>query len=335
VENNVTEEKVEISSAPEPINSVPPSQPEHSAQHQSAGLLILQWLTYAFWGWFVFALSILLTTVISHMVTKSDTTSFTPYGISAVLVLLPIAAVCDFFYSKHEPVKKTGGALVVMMIHGVLFALITVGSLIGFVFSVVQLFVSQSDSADISKVAIISSALVTIIYALTFVRTLSPAPLASVKKLFIPIMSVVALVVIALSITGPISYERATKNDRLISNNISTLSYAIENYASDNDSLPSTLGDVTVDGEAKKLVSEGLVEYKPNTRNDDSASTSRTRTSKTYYYQLCVTYKQSSGTSRSRSYADSSGYATSISAYSHPAGDVCYKLKTTSYNYSN
>lgn len=302
--------------------------------HPTAGQLILQWLTYAFWGWFVFALSILLTTVISHIVTKADTASFTPYGISAVVVLLPIAAICDFFYSKHEPTKKTGGALVVMMIHAVLFALITVGSLIGFVFSVVQYFVSQTDTADVSKVAIISTAIVTVIYALTFVRTLSPVRLAPAKKVFIPLMSVVALVVIVLSITGPISYERSTKNDRVISNNLSTLNYAIQDYARDNNELPATLSDVSVSGDAKKLVTDGLVEYKANTRTDDSSASSRYRTSKSYYYQLCVTYKKASGSTSARRYSNSSDYDTYLSAYTHPAGDVCYKLKTTSYGTS-
>ena len=207
-------------------------------------------------------------------------------------------------------------------------------SLIGLVFSIVQTFVSQADTADASKVAIISTAVVTIIYAATFLRTLAPPQLPLVKKVFLPFMVAVALIVIVLGVVGPISYERSTKSDRLISNNLSTLNYAIQDYARDNNALPSNLNDVSVDGEAKKLVTDSLVEYKPNTQESEDSSTSSrysTRSSQTFYYQLCVTYKQASGSSRS--YSRTSSYSTYVSAYSHPAGDVCYKLKTTDYNY--
>ncbi|MGH7250207.1 MAG: hypothetical protein ACREGC_04480, partial [Minisyncoccia bacterium] len=118
----------------------PPGTTNTSPVHNlnTPNVIVMQWLTYAFWGWTALSLSILTGIVLANFINKADMGSFTPYAIAAVLVLLPISFVCDYFYSKHEPGKNTGSAMVVMVIHAVLFALFGVGALIGIVFSLVQ-----------------------------------------------------------------------------------------------------------------------------------------------------------------------------------------------------
>ena len=60
---------------------------------------------------------------ISELLKDADVGSFDPYAVAAVLVLLPVSFITDFFYSKREPGKKTGAATIVMVIHAVLYAL--------------------------------------------------------------------------------------------------------------------------------------------------------------------------------------------------------------------
>lgn len=90
--------------------------------------LVLAWLTYAFWGWTVLALSILTGSIITSFMNESSVNGFTPYGIAALLVLLPIAFLCDTFYIKKEAKTKKGAELAISAIHAVIFALFGVGS---------------------------------------------------------------------------------------------------------------------------------------------------------------------------------------------------------------
>ncbi len=306
----------------------PPVVEVPAVKHEAtAGQLILGWLTYALWGWTVLALSILLTTVIANLVSGADTSSFTPYGIAAVIVLLPIAAVCDYFYSKHEQNKKTGGSLIIMVIHAVIFAIFCIGSLIGMVFSIVQLFTSASNTSA-TMTALYSTSITAILYGAAFVRTLNPTKPRFIKKAFMVFMIIVTMVVVVLAIIGPVSYERSTRDDRLISENISYLQQAIDTYASDNGNLPAQLSDLQTTGDATKLIKNGLVRYTAHTQAATSRSLSYSSgTTKTFYYEFCVDYKKRSGTS----YDSNADYTSYISAYSHPAGEVCYKLKTSAY----
>lgn len=311
------------------------TQPESSAKN-TAGQLILQWLTYAFWGWLAFTLSVLFTTTTAHFIENGSVSGFAPYGISAVLVLLPLAAVCDFFYTKQEVSKKTGGSSVIMVLHAVLFALISVGSLIGGVFAIVQMLVGATDNNEASTIAIISTLFTAVLFGLLFVRVLQPTKVSLIlKKFFALAMVAVTTIVIVLAVTGPVAFNRATKNDRLISNNLPQIGSAINQHVRDTDELPENLDEINVSGDAEKLLEENLVEYKPSTRAaTTTAPTYRyDQGIKVYYYQLCVNYKEASRISSARDYNPPSdrGYSSYVSAYSHPAGEVCYKVKTDDY----
>ncbi len=309
-------------------------QPTHKADPTT---IVLQWLTYAFWGWTILGLSVLTTSVIFSLTKNSDSNNFTSYGIAAVLVLLPISFICDTIYSKREPVKKVGAEMVVMVIHTVIFALFGIGSLIWAAISIVTLITSSSDSTT-SAVSLASSLIVTVFYAVTFLRTLNPSKLTWVQRYYKWLMLVTVGVIALLGLIGPVAKERSTKDDRLIQENIPSVSTAINSYAQRNKTLPTDLSSISLNGDAKKLIDKNLVTYKSEgsvTSTSRSYSSSTYSTSNTSFkYQLCVTYKKS--TEDNNSYSsynslDKDGYSTYISAYSHPAGNVCYKIKDTTY----
>jgi hypothetical protein len=318
---------------PAPVH--PPSNP---------GLIVLQWLTYAFWGWTVLAVSVLTATVIATFINDIEDVGFTPYAIAAVLVLLPISIVTDHLYSRKEPAKKTGGASVVLIIHAVLFALFGIGSLIAAVISVVIMFTSSSGSKA-PEVALISSIIIFILYCEVFLRTMAPARLPWIRRFFTIFMIAVVGIICILGFLGPVSKARVTRTDKLIEDNLGQVSDEVNHYATQNKRLPSDLNSLDLNGDAKKLVTDNLLVYKPNTRPagpDDidpygnyAPLASGTKYT-TYYYQICVEFKKAKkdpyGSSRYDSEGlDSSGYTTYTNAYYHDEGQTCYKLKTTGY----
>lgn len=338
---------------PQPQSNVPPvfsatpaAQPPHK-EGADASLIVLQWLTYAFWGWAVLSLSTLTTMVLSSFITKADTGSFTPYAIAAVLVLLPIAFGCDYFYSKKEPEKKTGPENIVMIIHAVIFALCAIGSLILAVFFLVQIFTSSSADNSGAQVGLYSSLIIAVYYVLTFLRTLNPVKLPWIQRSYKFIMLVTIGIIAILGVVGPVAAERSTRNDRLIDDGLPRLTNTINDYAEDNKKLPASLSDIKTTGEAQKLIDDNLVQYKAvDTGQISATQTSGTtksslssRGSSALRYELCVTYKEKSryydkynSTSR---YSDSDGYTEYINSSAHPAGNVCYKLKAVVYDSSS
>jgi hypothetical protein len=348
-ENNSSNQVQDFSSQP-PSPPLPPAPtptaapvaaPAHVKEPVNAGLIILQWLTYAFWGWTVLALSVLTGTVIANFVAGADTGSFTPYGIAAVLVLLPISYACDYVFSKKEPQKKVGAEILVMVIHAVIFALFGIGSLIVAVVAVVQLLTSSGDSSGV-QATLYTALIVTGFYGITFLRTLNPGIAPWIRR-FYGITMVISVGIIAiLGIVGPVAQERTTRDDRLISAELSGVSTAINDYVGSNGKLPSDLGALSLSGDTKQVIDRKLVTYKPETTNYSTQSTQITKPSTSialranpaYRYQLCVTYKKASPGygkySRGNNFSDD-GYSTYLSSYDHPGGEYCYKLKTSDY----
>ncbi len=298
------------------------------------GQMILQWLTYAFWGWTVLALSGLTASVLASFIGEADTGEFTPYAIAAVLVLLPISYVTDYFYSKSEQEKKTGISMAIMVIHAVLFALIGIGSLILAVVMLVSIFTTAGD-ATAAEVTLYSSLIIAIYYLATFLRTLNPPTLPFIKRYYKLFMLITVGLIALLGVVGPVAKERKSRNDKLIVASISTVQSDINKYARANNNLPESLDDLNLDGDAKKLVEQNLIAYKPQGELYEQYSSSYRQNSATYKYELCANYKYKSGNYTSsydnNSSMTSEGYSTSVYPYSHPAGEVCYKLKTTSY----
>jgi len=302
-------------------------------KENSPGIIAWQWVTYAFWGWLVFATALLASNVLSHFLVSNSDDSFAPYGIAAVLVLLPAAIICDILYSKHEPVKKTGGASIIMIVHAVIFTLISIGAFISIAVSIVQLLVSSSD-IDTILVSIYTSLIVTALYLLVTIRIINPKIIGWFKNTFLATMAVVVGLTTILGITGPLSSVISTKDDRLIDDNLALVQQAIDSYASSKNKLPEVLTDVKLSGKAKTIANRGLVRYVANSKepkvinsNDETLSSYTIR-----YYQLCVSYQQErqpyDGFEALRTDEDADGYSNYLMTDNHPAGEYCYKVST-------
>lgn len=303
-------------------------------------LIVLQWLSYAFWGGTVIAISVLVASVLAFNISKTSIGDSVLYGLAAVLVLLPISLICDFMYLRHEPDYRTRSSSVVMTVHAVLFALFGIGSLITVAFSIVSLMVSSSGHDNV-MVTLYSSLIITFLFVMLFLRTVLPKKYAKMRLLFMTIMIISVGLVCAFGIFGPIADAQLTRNDKLIESNLSTVSDAVNTYASNNNRLPDNLSSLTLSGDAKKLVTDKLVTYK----KDVPPSSSYPAVSTDFYYQLCVNYKKASTepyttTTTTTNYSSSSSspsatlypggneYNYYFSATPHPAGDKCYKLVT-------
>ena len=346
---------------PAPPNQTPPSSPMQQFQQQqppqqyqpatpapvreqlNASQIILQWLTYAFWGWTLLALSVLTGMVITHFVSGVEVGGGIPYGIAAVLVLLPISFVCDTFYSRNEPQKKVGAEMLVMVIHAVIFAIFGIGALIFAVFMLVQMFTGDAE-ADFTTSSLLTSLIIAFYYGITFIRTLNPPQLPWTQKFYKIFMLVTVGIFIILGIVGPVFSERSIRDDKLITSGIPGVESAISRYASSNNKLPADLSSLTLTGDSQKIVDKNLVTYKPegvlstvssydDNRYNYSSRSRVTESRKVYKYQLCVTFKKESSKYGKYDYDSyrNDQYTTYISTYQHAAGETCYKLKTSAY----
>lgn len=312
-------------------------------------IIILQWLTYAFWGWVVIALAFLIGSNLYYFINKEDVTGFVPYSIAAVLVLLPIALLCDYFYSKHEPTKKSGATAVIMVIHAVIFALLGVGAMMTAIFLIIRLLIGSNDS---TITGILTATIVTLLYATVLVRTINPQNrIQNISKITKIIMVVTMVISIIVTIAGPIAKGYTLKQDKIIDNSLPDISSTINQYANKNKKLPASLSDLTFsdssyDKGAKDLVSKKLVEYKPITIsetlnqtpeifNDDDSTTLQFRKpsssmSTDLKYELCVNYiSKSANYGKYNDYYTEDDYRNYPDTYTHPAGHYCYKIKTT------
>lgn len=310
-----------------------PEQPQSNTQsmstHNSAGMLVLQWLTYAFWGWLILGLIWLMGVILANALLDESSTEMIPYAIAASVVLLPLAFVTDFFYRKHEPLKKVGGAAIIMVVHTVLFALLGIIALIVTIFTTLSIVISTNRIED-QLVAIFTTGFATILYAGAFIRTLNP--FKNTKPLFIYSLIMVGLTVVLLGFAtfGPFAKSLATRNDRLIEQNLPSLVSDITAYAKENDQLPASLEDINTSGETQQLIDSDLVEYK---KEETVEPTKTSGLSAQYRYQLCVTYASSRGSRYTTRDQSNEEYNQYISGSNHDAGRTCYKLQVTTYSY--
>lgn len=330
--------------SPEPTPVVAPESTTHLASptpavaatpapaHSTAGVLVLQWLTYAFWGWLILALVWLATVVLSNAILNEADSGMVPYAIAASIVLLPLAFVTDLFYRKHEPLKKAGGAVIIMVIHTVLFALLGIITLIVTVFTALNIAIDTGD-VNSRMVTLITFAFATVLYASAFLRTLNP--FKSRKPLFLYgiVMVVLTALLLIFAVVGPLAKNYATRNDRLIEQNLTSVETSINSYVTKNKKLPNSLNDVAIISQGgKTLVEKGLVEYK---KEADVMKMSGTDMTTEHRYQLCVEYAQPSqyGYESSSYYQSDDEYSTYVSTSRHDAGKQCYKLQATTYNF--
>jgi len=307
------------------------------APASSPGVIVLQWVTYALWGWTVVAVAFLVAAILAFHMISADIGDQVMYGVAAVVILLPSAAVCDIFYSKHEPVKKSGVSSAVMIIHAVIFTLMTIGTVITAAFSLVTLLIVSSSTEGI-LITMYTALIVALLLILVLLRTIMPKKLFAFRRYFIIFMIFVVSVIVFFGIIGPIADARLTRNDKLIEQELSSVSYAIDSYVETNSKLPNSLTDLELTGNTKKLVSDNLVDYTKESQYGKMIYDEYSSSTMTYYYKLCVDYQRESkddyysGYSSSYDNADDDGYSTSPDTYHHVKGEVCYKLKSEDYN---
>jgi hypothetical protein len=335
----------------------------------SPGTLVLQWLSYAFWGWFGASLSVLAGITFGYFIAGSEATFWgdsLAYPLAAVIVMLVIALVTDFFYARHEPVVKKGAASVIMLIHAVVYLLTVVGALIAIVFSAIRMIITASpiDTMEGSKVTMLTALVTAVVFGGISLRALFAGKKRGVRKMFWLLMSVLALGFVVASIAGPAMKANSTKNDRLIEDALPVLAMDIRSYTQNNDKLPASLSDVKssygdmANDQVQTMVDKGLVTYKPNTKpvktdkidsiQSPTAGVSATKSqttltpaepstgTKTFYYQLCVTYKEAKS---SKYYSSGMSYDDSVSMTvdtdQHAKGNVCYDVSADGkYSYA-
>lgn len=309
----------------------PKAPSDLTPQTSSAGTLVLQWLTYAFWGWFIGALVWLIGVLFTNALLGEAVNTVIPYAIAATIVLFPLAFICDLFYRKHEPLRKTGAAMVIMLIHAVIFALFAIGSLILAVFTGLNSVINPTDdSASVTSVIVFTAGSAALLFGFAFLRTLNPFKQRIGAVVYAWGMLVVTLVLLILAFLGPVTQSVNTRSDRLIEESLSTVHYGVQNHVYKNGELPESLSDITVNSEtAEQLIKDNKITFTADEpaqgRHDSSLTLHR--------YQLCVTYEhEAEGSAYRDSYYDTeaeNGYSAYPEATPHDAGRVCYKLYTT------
>ena len=330
--------------AQESTQPVPPSAVKPADEHNKGGVIVLQWLSYAFWGWFASAFTILAGFVITSILDSSDEVDIAAYvyPLSAVLVTYVFAIVADFFYRKYEPVQKTGAANVIMLIHAVIYILITAGAMIGFVFALISWVLSLAaagTNGSLSAVLIATVALV--VFGSVAVRVVLGAKKPAVRKGIWLGLSILTAIIMLAAIGGPIAKSIALKEDRLIERNLNSVQTLIDDYVDENSKLPASLKELKVTSsyngdEVQQLIDRNIVEYKPGAGGAASSSKSSDDFYTTSYktelkYQLCVDYKAEKEGGRYSSYSSQGNY---VSTSTHPKGNVCYDLYATKYSYN-
>lgn len=295
------------------------------------GVIVLQWLTYAFWGWTIISVISLTASVLDQFISKSDSSTFTIYALAASLVLLPISVVCDIFYSKKEPTKKTGAASVVMIIHAVIFALCGIGSLIGMVFAFLNIATASGGSINAEEVWILTLLIAAAIYALLFVRTLLGPKLPLLRRLTPIIMVGVVGILAIAAFAGPIASQARMRHDKLLSTSLSSVAEEVSGYASNHGSLPDSLDQLGLVGYDKILVDSQKITY---TKKEQSSATGYSMrfsydygtSQQSYSFELCGVYEHDYQTSDIT--ASKGGYANNFYVSGHKSGKQCYELKT-------
>lgn len=317
-----------------PTVEQPQSVPANPSGNSSSPiLLVLQWLTYAFWGWFLLACAWNIALVVGMLVANdTEVSAIIPYSLASLFVLLPIAAITDFVYHRREPQQKSGGASAIMAIHAVLFALCTIGIFVFAIFTIIQLMTAVSASENDSiMTALITSFIMTALYVVTFIRVVNPFKTRQIGRIYTIAMVVVGLVIGVSAVVGPLASSLSSRDDRAITESLSSIGSAVDRYVSKQKKLPTSLGELELIPAAKSVVDKGLVtiEKLGSTPKDELDYFSSNR--KQLSYQLCATYTTKKEGLRPDyyNYDDTSNTEDSLYVDAHEKGRVCYNQTAT------
>lgn len=314
-------------------------------------VVLAQWLSYVFWALTIVAVAYVTSTIIGFYTDVNTTmpAEFVAYGVVALLVLLPLALVADVFHGRHEDDHKSTASSVVMVIHAVLFALVSIGALITTAFFSISPLFSTTPSPT-AVVDITTSAVVFVLFASLLVRVSRPRLFKWLRPVFRIKFGLVGLVALGFAIAGPLGYGLTTKNDRLTRDALVYVSNTMNAYVAQGNDLPANIevdlgmgdaiypygfGQDSLRDEAIRLQKAGVITYTPNIQ---AAETSKDEFSdgnkKVYFYELCGTYEHTLRKDLSYGFpmpADANGFSDYLSIDSVEPGKQCYKLKATRY----
>lgn len=292
-------------------------------QQPSTGTLALQWLTYALWACLAIVSLISSSLVISFFMTEQiPTIQEIAYLLTAMVILLAVATTVDFIYSKHENTKKKQPFTLVTTVHAVIFTLALVVSLIAAAFNLVNHFIEYGSDLTSTKISLSVSSVAILLSAALVVRTTlawRPKLSQQVSRWTLILVPAILIIVGTVFILPKSSiYQR----DSLVEMALMDTNLRINEYANTNDSLPSDLSKLNLEGNSKKILDENLINYTPDTRKSDAGR---------HYYKLCGTYKLSSpSTNREVVYGGenekSFDHYKHTDFAQHSEGEQCYKL---------
>lgn len=171
------------------------------------GLHILQWFTFMFWGLTVLALAFLTGSVFERLIAGTDTYNFNYYVISSLVILLPLAFVCDVIYARREPAKKVGLASRIMAAYSVIFALFGIFALLAIAWNIVGWATAGGADHSSSIADIISGLFIFFYYLASFMRTLNPAHFSWITTAYRFTVLGFVIVFVVLGFTKPTFYK--------------------------------------------------------------------------------------------------------------------------------
>ncbi len=325
---------------------------DEGAAKPKRNVLVLQWLTYVFWWWFVAAATWLVGVLADIMVTGSKPLDYTGSLLAlpaiVMIVSLVAAVVADMLYSRYERGHGGRAARILQTVHAVLFAVTIMTGVITIAYYLIGGVFGAGYTADGRNVALITSSVSITLYALAFARIMFPTTKGWARTIIMVILAVIAGALVAVALSGPAARARDARDDALVEAAVIALSDKINNYATDNKSLPAALKNLDFSEEnstgisnndkAKEAFNRGLVTYTPNTQAPSTANKSssyyyNTSSSASLYYRLCVTYKTVEKGNKYSSYYNNTtttSVPTMPDTSKHEKGQKCYDLRTSS-----
>lgn len=200
------------------------------------GSHILQWLTFMFWGLTVLALAFLTSSVLERLIAGTDSSTFNYYVIASLIILLPLAFVCDVIYAKQEPEKKIGASSRIMAAYAIIFALFAILSLLGIAWNIVAWATGQGLDHSSSQAGIVSGLFILMYYLATFMRTLNPTHIRWIPKVYRFAILGVIIVFVILGFTKP---TFSNNKSNTTTGRASSPSYGFNDNSSSSSSTPS------------------------------------------------------------------------------------------------
>lgn len=310
-------------------------------------LVVMQWLSYAFWAGLIIAIAYLTSMVIGFYTNTGagQYPELVAYGVVAVAILLPLSILTDKLYGRHEDTHKSVATSVVLVVHSVLFALTAIGGLITTAFLSVNLLISATPSAT-AAADISTAAVVFVLFGGLLLRVTRPTLHRFLRTGFRIDLTIISLVAVGFAIAGPVGYAVTTKSDRQIRDSLFFISNTLNTYVSQDNPLPDNLEtglsdeqtrlyvDNNVYTTALRLYSERTIQYTPNTQPATTENDEYSGKKVTYFYELCATFTRALREDVSFGYpviADAAGYSDYIPLDAVQPGRNCYKLKAIAY----